>query len=374
MILFQSTDSIRILAQAFLALKFCWTMVLEIASLSPWSFVASIVTFLCIAVVLKWYLSQEAPGQLSLTAPLVLRLETKHELTHNVIRLRFSLPNPKRRFGLPPGQHVSLQYKDAKSRLVSRLYTPTSSDQDIGVVEFIIKVYRANEDPRYPEGGRMSQYLDQMKIGDTIECKGPKGSLVYKGNGLFEVGKGKKKCERRVKHLGLIAGGTGITPMLQLINAALRNPKDLTNFYLIFANQSENDILLRDELDALAKKNPQRLQVWYIIDRQTLPMDWCFSTGFINADVIKDHLPAPGGVAADLFGDEVFILVCGPPPMLQYAVGPALNSLGVNEDMTHFEGTSSFKIIRVNSRTDDVFDNPEPPPRWGLIRSISWRF
>lgn len=37
--------------------------------------------------------------------------------------------------------------------------------------------------PKFPEGGKMSQYLDNMKIGDTIDFRGPNGLLVYKGTG-----------------------------------------------------------------------------------------------------------------------------------------------------------------------------------------------
>lgn len=35
----------------------------------------------------------------------------------------------------------------------------------------------------------------------------------------------------------------------------------------MFANVSENDILLKDELDALAKKHPGRLTVHYVVDK-----------------------------------------------------------------------------------------------------------
>lgn len=37
--------------------------------------------------------------------------------------------------------------------------------------------------PKFPEGGKMSQYLDSMKIGDVIDFRGPNGLLVYKGSG-----------------------------------------------------------------------------------------------------------------------------------------------------------------------------------------------
>jgi ferredoxin-NADP reductase len=47
-----------------------------------------------------------------------------------------------------------------------------------------------------------------MKVGDKVKMEGPKGLLFYKGNGNWEL---RKKPIRKTK-LGLIAGGTGITP------------------------------------------------------------------------------------------------------------------------------------------------------------------
>ena len=51
---------------------------------------------------------------------------------------------------------------------------------------------------------------------------------------------------------GMLAGGTGVTPMYQVVNAILRDPLDKTELSLIFANVTEDDILLRTELDTLA--------------------------------------------------------------------------------------------------------------------------
>lgn len=50
-------------------------------------------------------------------------------------------------------------------RLVVRPYTPISSDDDKGFVELLVKVYFRNVDPKYPDGGKMTQYLDEMNIG-----------------------------------------------------------------------------------------------------------------------------------------------------------------------------------------------------------------
>lgn len=52
---------------------------------------------------------------------------------------------------------------------------------------------------------------------------------------------------------------------------------------------------------------------------------WAYSTGFVTADMIREHLPAPG--------DDVLLLLCGPPPMVQLACHPNLDKLGYSQKM-----------------------------------------
>lgn len=58
--------------------------------------------------------------------------------------------------------------------------------------------------------------------------------------------------------------------------------------------------------------------------------DWHYSSGFINADMIKDNLPPPG--------PDTQILMCGPPPMINYACIPNLEKLGYTADMYYAMG------------------------------------
>jgi cytochrome-b5 reductase len=136
-------------------------------------------------------------------------------ISHDVRRFRFFLPNPTDILGLPIGQHISLKYIDSEGKEVQRSYTPISSDDEAGYVDFVVKVYFKDVNPRFPEGGKMSQHLNNMKIGDTIMMKGPKGHLDYKGRGKFTIMKRREEIPYHKKKLGMVAGGTGITPMLQ---------------------------------------------------------------------------------------------------------------------------------------------------------------
>jgi len=219
--------------------------------------------------------------------------------SHNVAIYRFALPRPTDILGLPIGQHMSLAAtpKGAGKEVV-RSYTPISSDEDNGYFDLMIKAY--------PQGN-ISAHMTTLKIGDTMKVRGPKGAMVYTPN----------LCKR----IGMIAGGTGITPMLQIIRAINRTrPKrggsDTTKVDLIFANVNPEDILLKQDLDALAQDDPD-LNVYYVLNNP--PEKWDGGVGFVTAEMIKNKLPAPG--------PDVKILICGPPPMVS-ALKKATESLG----------------------------------------------
>jgi len=90
-------------------------------------------------------------------------------------------------------------------------------------------------------------YLNDLALGDTVDFRGPVGKLNYLGNGFFDIGNKKKTY----KKIGMVAGGTGITPMYQIMKYALAHNEPL-EFGLLFANKSQADILLHDELKAFA--------------------------------------------------------------------------------------------------------------------------
>lgn len=99
----------------------------------------------------------------------------------------------------------------------------------------------------------------------------------------------------------MIAGGTGITPMLQIIRAALKNPQDPTRLSLIYANVNYEDVLLKKELDELASQYPSRFKVFYVLNNP--PTGWTGGVGFVSKEQIARHLPATH--------DNIKILLCG---------------------------------------------------------------
>ncbi|XP_044729780.1 NADH-cytochrome b5 reductase 2 [Chrysoperla carnea] len=261
---------------------------------------------------------------LDATAKYALPLIEKEELSHDTRRFRFGLPSNEHILGLPIGQHIHLSAK-INDELVIRAYTPVSSDEDKGYVDLVIKVYYKNTHPRFPDGGKMSQYLNDMKIGDKIDVRGPSGRLQYLGNGKFSIKKLRKDPpqEVQVNKLAMIAGGTGITPMLQLIRHITKDPTDNTKLSLLFANQTEKDILVRKELEEVLEKHPDQFKLWYTLD--TPSEGWKYSTGFVNDLMIKDNLHEPS--------KDTLVLMCGPPPMINFACMPSLDKLGYDPEL-----------------------------------------
>lgn len=253
-----------------------------------------------------------------------LPLIEKTIISHDTRNFRFGLPSKEHVLGLPVGQHIHLSARIGED-LVVRSYTPVSSDDDQGYVDLVIKVYFKNVHPKFPKGGALTQYIEEMKIGDTIDVRGPSGRLQYVSPGTFSIKKLRKDPPAivKVKNVNMIAGGVGITPILQLLRQIAKDPEDNTKAAILFANQTEDDILLRSELEEVSNKHPNQFKLWYTLDR---PSDgWKYSTGFISEEMLSRHLfPA---------SSDTITLMCGPPPMINFACVPNLEKLGHNKDL-----------------------------------------
>jgi len=241
-------------------------------------------------------------------------------VNHDTRIFRFGLPRPDVKLGLPTGQHMFLKAK-YEGKVVMRPYTPITDDNTPGHVDLMIKVYFKNQNPRFPEGGKMSQHLESMAIGDSIEVKGPLGEFVYKGKGDFTW----KNKPRQMKKLSLIAGGTGFSLPYQTAYAILLDPEDDTKIKMLFANQTPNDILAKHLLDDLVQKHPDRFEIAYTVDRVPEGCGpWSGQVGFINDKMIAETLwPA---------ADDTVCVMCGPPIMYEKACVPNLLKLGYKHE------------------------------------------
>ncbi|KAI3388436.1 hypothetical protein SNEBB_011015 [Seison nebaliae] len=248
------------------------------------------------------------------------KLLRKEVVNHDTRIYTFALPSDEHCLGLPVGKHINLIAR-INGELVVRAYTPITNDDNKGYFNVMVKTYM-KEPPKFPEGGKMSLYLDSLKIGDCIEVRGPNGFIEYMGNGSFNLLK--QKRTKTFRNVALIAGGTGVTPMLQLMRyVAKHSDKDQTKLSLLFANKTEKDILLRNELMSLSENYQNQIKVSYTLD-EVDDDDWPYAKGFINEEMIRKYLPPPG--------DDTLVMICGPPPMVKFACLPNLEKLGYSSE------------------------------------------
>ncbi|GAA5979103.1 hypothetical protein JCM11641_004974 [Rhodosporidiobolus odoratus] len=258
--------------------------------MSPWSeldqtqqiALAGAVGLVLVLVVLSGGIKSKPKPALDTSQWQKFQLVEKIVISPNTAIYRFQLPK-NTILGLPIGQHVSVS-ANIEGKLIQRSYTPTSSDDDVGFFDLLIKSYPT---------GNISKHFSSLKVGDYVDVKGPKGQMRY-GPGF-------------AKNIGMIAGGTGITPMLQIIRAALKNTKDTTHLSLIYANVSEEDILLKSQLDELAAAHPKRFSIYYVLNNP--PSGWEGGVGFVTTEMIKERM-------APFHPEDAKMLLCGPPPMM----------------------------------------------------------
>lgn len=181
--------------------------------------------------------------------------------------------------------------EDGSQAFVIRPYTPVSGPREKHHIDLAIKVYPS---------GKMSQHLINLKLGQTVDIKGP-----IKKIDLAELAK--------KKHVGMVAGGTGLTPMLQIIEEALQKKLN-TQWTLLYASVSEHDIMLRDKLENLAAAHPKHFKLHLLVDKaesKSWPKDM---QGYVTKDMLKMAMPSSSDEGS-------MVLVCGPPPMMNAVSG-----------------------------------------------------
>lgn len=148
----------------------------------------------------------------------------------------------------------------------------------------------------------MSTHIHELVPGQRLDIKGPLPKYPWSAN--------------KHPHIALIAGGTGITPMYQLMRAIFKNPDDKTKVTLVVGNITEEDILLKKQLAELENTYPQRFRAFYVLDNP--PKGWAGGKGYITQELLKTVLPEPKE-------DNIKVFVCGPPGMMKAISGPKVS-------------------------------------------------
>lgn len=221
------------------------------------------------------------------------------KLIHKEYLTKGERPTMLFRFALPEGQPsfpvtncllarlpVGKPKEDGSRGFVMRPYTPVSAP-DAQYLELAIKIYG---------DGKLTPHLSDIKVNDVVDFKGPLPKL--------DITEATKKSS-----IGMVAGGTGITPMLQLATELLRQGYTRP-ISLIYANVSSKDIMLKDHVEKLVAEH-SNFKVYYVVDKAD--KSWKGGVGYVTKDMIEDNMPRPGGNA--------LVAVCGPPGMMRVVSG-----------------------------------------------------
>jgi nitrate reductase (NAD(P)H) len=169
----------------------------------------------------------------------------------------------------------------------------------------------------------MTKALDAIPTGHWVDMKGPIGKFEYLGRGSCSVN-GK---ERSVKKFIMICGGSGITPIFQVLRAVMQDQEDPTRCTLLNGNRLVEDILCKEDLDAFASNNEDRCEILYTLTQG--PEDWQGLRGRIAGPLLERHCQKgePG---------ETMVLVCGPEPLEKSVKSWLLGAGWAEEDLLFF--------------------------------------
>ena len=176
--------------------------------------------------------------------------------------------------------------------LLYGLFWLTSWPDKTGEIEFLVK--------RYPNG-LASKHITSLLPGDTLVFWLQHKQFQWTPNMLSKV--------------HLIAGGTGVTPLYQLTQGILTNKEENTKVNLIIGVNSEQEILLREELENFKKMFPDRFTYSFVVRDLKEEKDGMMK-GYINEEVLKKLV--------DEVKEDELMLVSGPDPMVDALVGKSV--------------------------------------------------
>lgn len=235
-----------------------------------------------------------------------MRLVRVDRLTADAVALELSDPNGAQ-LDFQPGQFVTVVVRigDAEHRRAYSICSPSHTRTSIR-----IGVKRLG-------GGIVSTFLcDQMRVGDRLDVLGPSGTFTVRPD------------PEQARQLVLIAGGSGITPMLSIAESVLL-AEPASSVVLVFGNRSPADVMFRDDIERLAMMAAGRLVVRHVLENVT--PGFTARCGRLTRDVLDEELAALSVAARD-----VTFFVCGPDAMMDEA-RVVLAARGVTPDQIRFE-------------------------------------
>jgi len=255
---------------------------------------------------------------------------TASERNGSIARLAFALEHEKQLAGYQLAQHLLVRAPlGAGGAVVERAYAPCCLDRYTrGSLEMHVKVY---------PGGLMSNYLSELRPGAQLQFSGPRNS-GFAGHGSWPY----VYKHGSMHSLGILAGGTGMFAMLNIIREALMDgmpvPKNaygrqgMAMVSLIYAAKKEEDLVFRAEIDAMSARHGDRFKVLYVLEEP--PAGWEGGVGFITQEMIQARFTPP------MTGVQV--LNIGPVAMTE-AMWTHLKTIGYQQmQVFHFDGTGNM--------------------------------
>merc|ERR1712232_906425 len=191
-------------------------------------------------------------------------LLSKTIVSHDTRVFTFGLANKEKPLGLSTCACILMKGqdgpKDDKGDPVVRPYTPVSTNAMLGQFQLMVKVY--------PEGN-MSQHLDKLEIGKSVDFK----------HIPFNV---KVQYPTFKPAIGMIVGGTGITPMIQALHQVLGSSGDTKKVSMLYGSRTVSDILAKETLDLWIGSHGDRLNVRHVLSHEPDGSEWSGARGFIS--------------------------------------------------------------------------------------------
>ena len=240
---------------------------------------------------------------------------------------------PPEGFAFEPGQYLTLRAAVGGQEL-RRSYSICSDRRlQVGI--------------RRVDGGAFSTWVhEQLKPGDVVESYPPQGRFVLPSSS-------------EGRHVLLIAGGSGITPILAILTALLeREPTSRAT--LIYANRRTASTMFKEELEDLKNRFMTRLSLHLVFSREAV--DAPLYAGRLDAGKLSAFLAGPVPAASV---DEVF--VCGPFEMNDQAEA-ALLGAGIPAGRIHIERFGTPDTLAGKPAPHSVKPGDAPEARVTVIR------
>lgn len=193
---------------------------------------------------------------------------------------------------------------------ITRAYSISSSPKDSLEGKYTLTI-------RLVEGGLMSRYIfDTWEVGTRVEVSAPAGNFEY-------------QPLRDAQTVICVAGGSGITPFVSMANAINDGDEDF-NMILLYGSKDYENILFREELEALEKKC-EKIKVVHVLSDEEKDFDG-IEKGFITADLIKKYAPDD---------KEYSIFLCGSQQMYAF-VDKEIEKLNLTKKFVRHELFGEF--------------------------------